>query len=151
MIIDQSGRIEETNRHTIIAIADKNKGYTVKIPPSAKKELLKVFRKIGKPKVFPVVIFADAIFISLIRSKLSPQILVIDIEYPGHESTIKNIILTYCRKFKIPVPEIYFSKIGKKDPAHVLAWNTFKGNQKADTVLGFQDFKGFFRMKRKKK
>ena len=40
MTIDQSGRIEETNHATVIALADKNKGYTLKITPSVKRDLL---------------------------------------------------------------------------------------------------------------
>jgi hypothetical protein len=148
MTIDQSGRIEETSQHTIITLADKNNGYTVKISTSVKKELQNVFRKIGKPKSFPVVIFAVTVFLVIIKSKYKFQTLVIDIEYPGHENTIKNIILTHCRKFKLNEPEIYFSNIGKKDPAHILALNTFRGKIKPSTPLYFNDFKGFFRMRK---
>jgi hypothetical protein len=151
MVVDQSGRIEETNHHSVVALADKKEGYTVEIPSKVKNELLTVFRKIGKPKTFPVVIFAVSIFLLLLKSKFKPQELIIDVEYPGHENTIKNIILTYCRKFKIVEPEIHFSNIGKKDPAHNLAWNTFKGNKKTNCVLKFEDFKGFFRMRSKRK
>ena len=150
MVIDQSGRIEETNRHTIIALADKEKGYSIEISSSVKKELLETLRKIGKPKAFSIQIFAITVFLTILKSKYYPQLLIIDMEYPGHENTIKNIILTFCRKFKIMEPEIYFSLIGKKDPAHVLAIEIFRGYKKANLSLKFNDFKGFFRMRNKR-
>ena len=151
MTIDQSGRIEETNHHTIISLADKNRSYTLKLPSSVKKDLLKIFRKLGKPKSFPIIIFSVSVFLSLLKSKYKFEILVIDIEYPGHENTIKNIIYTYCRKFKINKPKIYFSNIGKNDQAHINAINTFRNRIKPDCILHLEDFKGFFRMRKKRK
>ncbi|KKQ51024.1 hypothetical protein A2865_01600 [Candidatus Woesebacteria bacterium RIFCSPHIGHO2_01_FULL_39_17] len=57
MVIDQSGRIEETNRDTIIALADKNKSFTLKITSNLKRKLQHESRMRGKPKVFPIVVF----------------------------------------------------------------------------------------------
>ena len=91
-----------------------------------KKELLETFRKNGKPKAFPIIVFATVVFMTMLRSKTYPPELIIDIEYPGHENTIKNIIITLCRRFKKKTPEIYFANIGKKDLAHIAAWKTYK-------------------------
>jgi len=38
MVVDQSGRIEETNRDTIIALADKKRSFTLKITANLKRK-----------------------------------------------------------------------------------------------------------------
>jgi len=149
MVIDQSGRVEETNKITIVALADKKKSFTIALLPKSKKELLEIFRKIGKPKVFPVVVFANMVFMTMLRSRTYPPELIIDIEYPGHENTIKNIIITLCRRFKKKVPEIYFANIGKNDPAHFAAWKTYKKITKPNLTLKSEDFKGFIPRRKK--
>lgn len=147
MVIDQSGRVEETNRVTVIALANKSKSFTVALLPKTKKELQAIFRKKGKPKVFPVIVFATIVFITMLRSKTYPQELIIDIEYPGHENAIKNIVTTLCRRFKKKPPEIYFSNIGKKDPAHLAAWKTYNKKLKSNLILKIGDFKGIVSLK----
>lgn len=149
MVIDQSGRVEETNKMTVVALADKKKSFTIAILPKTKKELLQIFRKNGKPKIFPIVVFADIIFMTMLRSKIYPQELIIDIEYPGHENTIKNIIITFCKRFKKKAPEIYFANIGKNDPAHFIAWKTYKKILKPNLVLKSGDFTGLLSRRKK--
>lgn len=149
MEIDQSGRVEETNRSTIVALADKNNAFTIELPARVKIELLNVYRRLGKPKAFPVIVFSQLVFMTMLRSKLFPKILIIDIEYPSHENSIKNIIITSCKRFKKMAPEIYFSNIGKKDPAHISAWKTYTKNKKPNIILKIEDFKGYI-SKRKK-
>jgi hypothetical protein len=148
MVIDQSGRVEETNKITIVALADKKKSFAIALSPKTKKELQAIFRKLGKPKTFPVVIFADTVFMCMLRSRNFPQELIIDSEYPGHENTIKNIIITLCRRFKKKVPDIYFSNIGKKDPAHLAAWNVYTKKAKPNIILETENFKGIIPKKK---
>lgn len=149
MVIDQSGRVEETNKITIVALADKKKSFTIALIPKIKKELLTIFRKNGKPKVFPIVIFADIVFMTMLRSKIFPPELIIDMEYPGHENSIKNIVITLSRRFKKKLPEIYFANIGKNDPAHVVAWNTYTKKVRPNLILKLEDFKSFIPKKKK--
>ena len=139
MVIDQSGRIEETRHHTIIALADKNKCFTIKITSNLKKKLQQEFRIKGKPKVFPIIVFANAVYLVLKKSKFRPDIVIVDIEYPGHEPAIKNIILTKLRKDRAKKPEIYFSNIGKKDPAHIIAIQTFRGKVKSNETVSWKE------------
>lgn len=47
--VDQSGRIEETNRLTIISIANNDYSYSVKIDSKIKKLLQDKFKRLGKP------------------------------------------------------------------------------------------------------
>ena len=79
---------------------------------------------------------------TMLRSRVFPQELIIDIEYPGHENAIKNIVITLCKRFKKKAPEIYFANIGKNDPAHFAAWKTYKKIIKPNLVLGSENFKG---------
>lgn len=149
MVIDQSGRVEETNKITIVALADKKKSFTIALLPKTKKELLAIFRKNGKPKVFPIIVFANIVFMTMLRSRTFPQELIIDIEYPGHDNTIKNIVITLCRRFKKKTPEIYFANIGKNDPAHFAAWNTYTKKLKPNLVLKIENFKGIISGRKK--
>jgi len=59
MVIDQSGRVEETNKITVVALADKKKFFTIALQPKTKKELLTIFRKAGKPRIFPIIVLAN--------------------------------------------------------------------------------------------
>ena len=82
--IDQSGRVEETNRDTILAFANDNE-FTVIITARTKRRLQEIFRQIGKPTVFMIYIFAISVYL-LIKPKLnSITDIIIDIEYAGWE------------------------------------------------------------------
>lgn len=134
--IDQSGRIEETNRNTIVGLANKEISFTALIPAKIKRQLLEEFREQGKPKIFPIVIFAHAVLEIIKRSHLGITDLVIDVEYPGHEGTIANIINSGLEK----EIDISFKSIGKKSKAHYVAYGVFTGRNKPDVKLGLKDF-----------
>lgn len=140
MVIDQSGRIEETNRASIIALADKKRSFTLKITANLKRKIQSIFREKGKPKVFPIIVFATAVYYAIEKSRYRFDILIIDNEYPGHNPAIKNIILQHYRDNKRKEPEIYFSSIGKNDPAHIVAIETFRGKRKPDVTARWSEF-----------
>ncbi len=135
--IDQSGRIEETNRDTIIAFSNEEQ-FSVRIPARVKRQLLEVFRRRGKPDLFKYKTFALGVSILLQKSKISPKnlSLVIDREYPGHENLIKDIIWSHLN----PEIEINFESIGKKSKAHYVAYGVFMKRQQADYTASFEDF-----------
>lgn len=135
MTIDQSIRIEETGKDTIIAFVDKKYSHSLRIKSNIKKNIQSYFRKIGKPNIFPIVTFSVAVYLLIRHFKLKLDTLIIDVEYLGHESTIKNIILTLYRIDKITEPDIYFSNIGKEDGAHILAINVHRKKIKSDFEL----------------
>lgn len=134
--IDQSGRIEETNRDTVIAFSNE-KQFSIRIPARIKRQLLEVFRRRGKPKLFKYKVFALGIAILLRRSKISPKnlSLVIDDEYPGHEGTITDIIWS---RFD-PEVEINFRSISKNSPAHEMAYYTYKKERKENVRLTYEE------------
>lgn len=133
--VDQSGRIEETNRDTIIGIASKKNSFTLRISARLKRQLLEIFRRQGKPKVFPMVVFGIVVGLAIKRSKFNVSDLDIDIEYPSHNHLIKGFIGSVVEK------EISyrFKSIGKKSKAHYVAYGVFMGRKRADTTLGLRD------------
>jgi len=90
--IDQSGKIENTSKNTIIAFSDDISG-SIFIKAKDKREIQKVFRQIGKSKVFIYKLFAILIFL-LIKNHLKRlEEIIIDEEYPGKSALIKNFLL----------------------------------------------------------
>ncbi|MCX6812817.1 MAG: hypothetical protein NTW79_04370 [Candidatus Berkelbacteria bacterium] len=140
--IDQSGKIENTNKPTVIAYSgDKNKSLI--IFAGEKQKLQKYFRRIGKPSSFVYIVFAVLIFI-LIKSEKTIDEIIIDREYAGQEPLIKNYLIQFIKKSDrhFDKKKIYFHQIGKKSPAHDLSVKSFRKKKadikvKSDDVLKF--------------
>ena len=126
--VDQSGRIEETYRPTIISIANKEYSYTVKINSKIKRLIQSKFQKMKKPKMFGVYGFASGVIILVRNSKIKNSVIIIDIEYDGYNKILKEIFIKYLDNSL----EFRFENIGKKSPAHCSAYKTFKKLKKAD-------------------
>lgn len=140
--IDQSGKVEDTSKPTAVAFANGIKK-SVLMKGKDKRALEKLFRKNSKRRVFIYRVFALMIF-SLIKDHLkSIDTLVIDTEYPGQESLIKNYLLSEVRKQypSFSSRDIVFKQIGKSSPAHDLAYKTFKGLKNPDRILRVDDIK----------
>ena len=130
--IDQSGKIEQTNRATVVTLAN---GFTVTIKISAaeKQKLLKAVREIENPNTnYIYKIFAVMIFL-LLDKKI--KYLAIDKEYPGHDSVIKDTLIYLSNKFGKKLPEISFTLVGKKCKAHKTALLTFQKRKKPDMII----------------
>lgn len=123
--IDQSGKIEETNKNTIIAFSNGSHA-TVLISSNTKRQLLKIFRNQGEPKIFIYRVFTAGVFL-LIKPYLSSiTTIIIDIEWFGKERLISDIFFEFMHKNKLlQKPDIYFRSIGKDSPAHILALKTY--------------------------
>lgn len=59
----------------------------------------------------------------------------IDVEYSGHENTIKNIVIQLLRKYKKPIPAISFALVGKKSNAHKTAIAVLRGREKPTRIV----------------
>jgi hypothetical protein len=72
---------------------------------------------------------------------------VIDIEYPGHESKIKEHLINLLQRagIKVPPAKIQFDFVRKKSNAHKLAIETFNGKVKPHLVIHVEDVLGEFR------
>ena len=141
--IDQSGRIEETNRPTAIALAN---GVTasVRIAASEKRKALLALR-LAKPqwsrRLIRVYVFSVLLYL-LLRDHLEGLTLAtIDTEYPGYEPVIKNRVLTLGWRdgLKIQKDRLAFRQIGKKSPAHKVAYRVYKGFEKPGRVISAAD------------
>ena len=146
--IDQSGKVEDTQKLTVVCFAN-GRAKTLLISAQEKRKVLIVMREIDKPyKNFVFRIFSGLIFLLIKNEKIDS--LVIDREYPGHEAIIRNILLSLFDKNKIKLPKVSFDQIGKKSKAHKEAIAVFQGKRKPDIVVRADDvLKTFFSNKRK--
>ena len=139
--IDQSGKIEETNKDTIIAFSNGIK-QSVRIHRRTKRRLQETFRTYGKPRLFRFRVFACGVYI-LIKNYLSKiNQIVIDTEYIGNEKLIKEMIIEIANSEPIKNDlrqKIVFKRIGKNSSAHILALSVSRKNIKADKVIGYDE------------
>ncbi len=125
--IDQSVRIEELNRDTIIGLANKTTSFAIILPRKIKRHFNEEFRRHGLSKRLGSVLFAASIVAACKIVKLIPDSLIIDVEYPGYDRLINKIISLYY-----PQAIISFKQIGKSSPAHEAAYFTHAGKRQAD-------------------
>ena len=134
--VDMSGRIEETNRPTAVAMAN-GVHYSVLISAREKRRAIKTLQQ-ARPKrdatTIHVRIFAILLFWVLRQYLFKLQQVTVDVEYPGHEATIKNMVLTLSRKHKLRMfaDQIIFAQVGKKSPSHGLAYSVYKGKRQPE-------------------
>jgi hypothetical protein len=138
VFVDQSGKVEDTSKPTVVAFTNKER-FVVKIRPKVKRQLQEIFRRRGKTRLFIYRTFSALIFL-LIKDFL-PKIdqVIIDLEYPGQERLIKDILLELIRKEKLREPEIYFKRIGNRPKVHYLAYNVYSGEKKENKEVKLED------------
>jgi hypothetical protein len=136
--IDQSGKVEDTNRATVVALANGEEK-SIKISAVEKQKVIQAIRIAGRPKdTYAYKIFGAFIFLLLINLRGIEEV-TIDREYPGNEPTIKNIIMQLFQKAEKKPPEIHFGIIGKKSSAHRAAIRVFRKEKKADIIVKAND------------
>lgn len=138
--VDQSGRIEYTSRDTVIAFSNKTRK-SVLIKAKDKREIQRIFRERGRGRIFIYRTFASLIY-TLIQDELDEITqIVIDQEYEGHESEIKNYLLQIIRKANkdFPKENITFKRIGRKSKAHTLAHKVYQKKAEPDIVVKAED------------
>jgi len=136
--IDQSGKIENTSKATVVAFSnDTSKAVLVRA--RTKRQLQEMFRRRGKIRLFIYRIFAALIFL-LIKDELSHiKQIVIDTEYPGKEKLIERILLEYIGLHQLEAPAIYFQRVGNKSKVHYTAYDVFVGKKKPDKVVKLEE------------
>lgn len=113
--IDQSIKIENTNKTTYVCLANSTV-VTISLSAKDKKLLQQYFRTLGKPLIFKLFCFAYLCAQAIRHQKVGS--VTIDPEYPGHERQIKSFILQSLRIKNVPEPVINFSQVGKRSRAH---------------------------------
>lgn len=136
--LDQSGKIEQTNLDTIIALSNENK-YTVLLKKKDKRILQQFFRSISKPNVFIYSTFAA--LVAIVINKVEPdKKVIIDTEYSGHTRAIKKQIANFLAylKYKKDI-RVEFGFVGKRSPAHELASEVIRKKRKPDKVVSLEE------------
>lgn len=131
--IDQSGKIENTSKLTVVAYAN-GKSRSILISAVEKRKLVKIMRVHDYPRqIFVLKIFAGMIFL-LLKNEQCHEV-VIDKEYTGHDGIIKDILRSLFVKTESEMPDIKFMRIGKKSDAHKTALAVYRGKRKPDIIV----------------
>lgn len=119
--VDQSNKIEQTERDTVLAISNGTK-FSVVLTRHSKRKLQATYRHLGEPKVFVYFVFAALLSIVVRHSNASPSIIV-DREYLDHEDLIKLKLKKYLIEAgkEHLFANITFGLIGKSSSAHKYA------------------------------
>lgn len=138
--VDQSGKIEDTSKNTVVAFSNAE-FKSIFISMQDKREVQKIFRKIGRSRVFVYKLFAILIFLLVKKYLKRIDQIIIDEEYPGKAKLIKNFLLQEIRKIKqdFDKNDIVFKRIGKKSRVHYLAYGVAIGKRKADIKVTTRD------------
>ncbi len=124
--IDQSGKLENTSRPTVVAYSNHKNG-TLVILSAEKKTVQKYFRQIGKPKLYIYLTFIALMFCLVKNHIQKGDQIIIDREYPGYEKFIATKLKQWLKDgSSIKDVTIVTSQIGKKSRAHDLAWQEFQ-------------------------
>lgn len=122
--IDQSGKIEQLDTNTVVAYAN-GKTNSVRINASEKRKLVKKLRTslIPRKDLYPII-FTIVTFIVLIELKPFPDVIIVDEEYTGKDTIIKETLLKLILQNvnKNWKGSIRFKQVGKQSPAHRVAW-----------------------------
>ncbi|MDP1743807.1 MAG: hypothetical protein Q8L51_03390, partial [Candidatus Amesbacteria bacterium] len=114
--IDQSGKIEDTTKDTVIAFSNGT-SESVFVSKKVKRQVQEYFRKIGKPELFVDKTFSIVVYFLICNIKPIQKI-TIDLEYPGRDKFITTMILDLLKVNKKLIHDINFARIGNKPKAH---------------------------------
>jgi len=133
--IDQSIKIENTNKPTYVAVANGSQ-LVCSISAKDKQKLKVLFRNMNKPLIFKLFTFSVLCSIVIINS--NAKTIIIDREYLGHEIDIKNYITKLLRLKNFHSTAIHFSEIGKHNNAHICCYNAQKYKY-SDIAIGWRE------------
>ncbi|KKQ66700.1 MAG: hypothetical protein US86_C0004G0018 [Candidatus Daviesbacteria bacterium GW2011_GWA2_38_24] len=129
--VDQSGKIEQTNKITIIAFSNGKHG-SVKLKASDKRYLQDIYRQAGKSKSFTLQVFSALLYLLFEKFKLEKTMVFIDKEYPGHEPLIRSYLVQLASKrgkIELTPEDLRFGLVGKGSNAHGVSSKAFKANR----------------------
>jgi hypothetical protein len=135
--IDQSGKIEDTTKDTVIAFSNSI-SESVFVSKKIKRQVQEYFRKIGKPELFVDKTFSIVIYYLICNLK-PIQNITIDLEYPGRDKFISSIILDLLKANKKLPHDINFARIGNKPKAHYAAKNVFDKKKEPTKILSLRE------------
>lgn len=132
--IDQSGKIEQTERNTVIALVNRTE-FAAILKKAEKRELQRVFKTLNMQRFFPTLTFSALIALILHNVSLKNKV-TIDKEYFGHEQFIEKHVIVYLEFLGTKMlPTISFGHVGKLSNAHQYAYQVAVGKKKANLVV----------------
>ena len=136
--VDQSGKIEQLNKDSVIAFSNKNQ-YSVLISNEVKQEAYKSYK--GRTKELRYRLFCIGLYYCLKDYIKEKELIIICCEYIGKENLIKSFLLDYLRKDYPAVDSkiIRFGRIGKNSNAHTVAIDVYRGNRKPNKILSLSE------------
>ena len=138
--IDQSGKIEQTDKNTILCLSN-DKWFAILIEAKTKRKLQDIFRQHGQARNFVIFTFSAGLAI-LFEKRPNIDKVIIDREYSGKEAVIKRIVSEMLRASGKKEPMIDFSQIGKGAMAHHWAHEVASKKVSAHYVAGFKEILG---------
>lgn len=127
--IDQSGKIEQTQVKTVVAITN-GQGVAVVLSSSNKRLLEQMFKQSKRPRLFPFLVFS-ALLAILIKKSQPKNKVIIDREYTGQENLILERSHYYLGLLEIkPLPHLEFGHVGKLSKSHMFAHDVATGKKK---------------------
>ncbi|MFH0961915.1 MAG: hypothetical protein V1820_04490 [archaeon] len=133
--------MEKTNERTVVAAVSlvSKAIFSVALERSEKQLILKSDRNFFRRKTGYLRTFAFLVAVAA-RVFLGERdsYLVVDTEYPGHESEIRYFTVKYLKKLfgvEFPPSRVLFEKIGKGSLAHKNAIAVFRGSAKPSRTL----------------
>ena len=136
--IDQSNKIEQTEKDTIIAVSNDIR-FAIKLKAKDKRIIQEIFRSLGKPRNFVYFTFAALLAILLKGAGVSKKV-IIDQEYIGHERAIIDKLMNYLKRTGVRTKTILveFGLLGKLSPAHILAARVATKKLKPDKIVSLK-------------
>jgi hypothetical protein len=139
--VDQSGKVEGTQKSTVLALAGDKISYSILVSARSKRAIIaELLRR--KPdrsrRMQTILTFATLLYLLLRDTLRYTKSVTIDTEYSGYGPTIKEHALNLFRRHGTIVPRdtMSFHQIGKKSPAHHLAISVFRGETKPTREVG---------------
>lgn len=137
--VDQSGKVEDTARDTVLAISN-GKSFSLRFRAKDKRLLQSTYRKLlNRNRQFVYETFAALLYLLIKYSRPKGKI-VVDTEYPGKDDLI-NLLYTnfYEQQISSKKLELNYGYVGKHSSAHVLAYLTLKKKKTASKVVSFNE------------
>lgn len=137
--IDQSIKIEQLSRDTIIALSNDIE-FAVVIPSKVKRKLQQEFRKQGKQKLFRYRTFIAGVVLLLQYAKFKnvPSV-TLDREYAGQERILRSMFFEMWMLYHNEPPHFEIMEIGKRSRAHDVGYRTLKKKRNINKVLTYQE------------
>jgi len=135
--IDQSGKIEQTNKDTVIAYSN-NRQYAIIIHRRVKRKIQEAFRLHGFTSLFIYYLFSVGVYF-LIEHLARVSDITIDTEYTNKDKIIKGFLHNFLKKNRKPAHNIRFARIGNRPKAHYAAKDVFDKKIKPNKILVLKD------------